>query len=341
MKYSEHGFRPLYKNYCIYRLNHVIRGALSDCPGIDEADGIMVYGYVDHEAGNTLEILALTKYIDDEKYSFVKVPDEARYFLRIGPLMNDEFQFVDYGETSNLYQQFQVKVERLFVYDVNENLARTRTISFLDEFRYDKSFDDVKVILHKDGLELEGVWAKIKSLSNGIFRGILLSEPKQDFGVKAGDQIAFFMHESKDKQKSLIADLTTYQPVSAEDLADGKLLKKALLAFNQDKTNKAKLFAVVELLRDSAVYVPYNKKGVDLLTNEKDSKPFFPAFSDLIEMWQCEENIIKNKMHFMDAVRKAKNNKKVAGIVINAYSDAFVVPRSMFELIEKMESRFE
>lgn len=333
MKYRDHGFRPLYKNFCIFPMNDVIQRALGGEKGIEDADGVMVYGYVDHEAGNTVEFVALTKYIDDEKYSSINLPDDARFFARVENLAEEEFQFVDYGN-SHLYERFKYKIDRLALYDVNEKVAKSRTMTFLDEFRYENNFDDVKVILYKEGLELEGVWAKIESFEKGTFVATLMNEPEQDFGVAAGSQIGFIVNEDKNKERSLIADLTVGKKYSKEELEDGKILKNALESFKNDK-NKFKFYAILEILKDSKVYVPQTKKGVEYMMS--DNRTYYPVFSDTIEMWQCENGIQKVEMSFKEAVKKAKKDKKISGIVVNVYSDAFVIPKTMFELLEGME----
>ena len=43
--------------------------------------------------------------------------------------------------------------------------------------------------------------------------------------------------------------------------------------------------------------------------------------------------------HFLDAIVLARNNEKnVQGIVINAFSEPFIIPRELFEKIERMPS---
>lgn len=337
MKYKEQGFRPLYKNFCIFKLNDVIRAALADEKGIDEADGVMVYGYVDKEAGNTLELVALTKKGEGDKYSFIKLTDESRFFVRMSSLMNEEFEFVDYGP-SHLYLQFQSKIDRLTQYNPRSGVEKSRTFKFLDEFRYEKNFDDVKVVLYKPGLELEGVWAKIESLANGTIMGTLLTDPKQDFGVKIGSPIAFVVNENKDKSKTLVANLTPQKKYTSEELADGKILKEALKVFNEDK-DRFKLYAVLEILKDSKIYVPYAGKSVEMLSAKH--KVFYPVFSNLVEMWEYEDNITKTDMSFMEALKKAKSSKKADGIVVNPFSESVIIPRSMFSLIEGFDSDIE
>lgn len=333
MKYREEGFRPLYKNFCVFPMNKVIKNALKDEKGIDEADGVMVYGYIDHLAGNTVEFIALTRHIDDEKYAFIKLPDDARFFARAENLADEEFEFLDYGN-SHLYERFKLKIDRLSFYDLSEDIVKSRSMTFLDEFRYENSFDDVKVILYKEGLELEGVWVKIESLGKGRIIGTIMNTPKQDFGVATGSQIAFVVNEGKDKKKSLISDLTLGRQYTAEELEGGKLLKGALEAFKEEQ-NQFKFYTILEMLKESKIFVPQTKKGVELMMS--GNKTFFPVFSDSIEMWQCEEGIQKVEMPFMDVLKKAKKDIKLAGIVVNAYSDAFVVPKSMYQVFDDMD----
>lgn len=332
MKYKDYGFRPLYKNFCIFPLNSVIRNALDGEPGIEDADGVMVYGYVDHVEGNTVEFIALTKHIDDEKYTFIKLTDAARFFARMENLADEEFEFADYGQ-SHLLEQFKSKIDRLAQYDVNEDIVKSRTFSFLDEFRYINSFDDVKVVLHKDGLKLEGVWVKIESLKEGTIIGTVMNKPKQNFGVTTGSTISFIVNEDGDNKRTLISDLTERKSYSAEELADGKILKKALKTFKKDK-NKFNFYAILEILKDSKVLIPQTKKGVEYLMAEK--KLYFPIFSESLEMWQCEDGVQKVEISFIDAIKRAKKDKKLSGLVLNAYSDSIVIPRPLFEMLEGM-----
>lgn len=50
----------------------------------------------------------------------------------------------------------------------------------------------------------------------------------------------------------------------------------------------------------------------------------------------------KVQKHFLEAVILAKNNKKdLAGIVINAFSESFVLDKELWDLVEKMKSRMQ
>lgn len=58
MKYSETGFRAIYKQFCAFPLSDSILSVAKDFPGIADGDCVLCYGYIDHEAGLTLENIA-------------------------------------------------------------------------------------------------------------------------------------------------------------------------------------------------------------------------------------------------------------------------------------------
>ena len=66
---------------------------------------------------------------------------------------------------------------------------------------------------------------------------------------------------------------------------------------------------------------------------------FFPVFTSAEEMGEYGEHFSKLQDHFLAAVNLAKNNEKnVSGIVINAFSEPFVIPKEVFDIIAKMDS---
>ena len=55
-------------------------------------------------------------------------------------------------------------------------------------------------------------------------------------------------------------------------------------------------------------------------------------------MGEHGDHFSKVERHFLEAPNLAKNNEKnVTGIVINAFSEPFVIPREMFEIIAGMD----
>ena len=63
---------------------------------------------------------------------------------------------------------------------------------------------------------------------------------------------------------------------------------------------------------------------------------FFPVFTSEKEMGEYGEQFSKVEKHFLEAIMLAKNNEtELRGIVVNAFSDPFVVDNRLFELIEE------
>ena len=78
----------------------------------------------------------------------------------------------------------------------------------------------------------------------------------------------------------------------------------------------------------------------DILQNGEDF--FFPVFSSVEEMGEYGNSFSKVEDSFLHAVVLARNNEKqVRGIVVNAFSEPFVLETEIFDLVEKMKSRIQ
>ncbi|MDO4192550.1 MAG: SseB family protein [Erysipelotrichaceae bacterium] len=151
-------------------------------------------------------------------------------------------------------------------------------------------------------------------------------------------------------------------PITPELLEDGSFLKHAISICSRNRT-EINLIKLSGILRDSWVWIPCNavmsdadykmletvvvgqeftmKDAVRLIPDilQNGDKYFFPVFTSAEEMGEYGEHFSKVQKHFLEAVNLAVNNEKnVSGIVINAFSDPFVVPREMFNTIAKLKS---
>ena len=78
----------------------------------------------------------------------------------------------------------------------------------------------------------------------------------------------------------------------------------------------------------------------DILQNGEDF--FFPVFTSAEEMGDYGQGFSKIEKHFLEAANLARNNeKKVKGIVINAFSAPFIIPVDLFDMIAEMPSSYE
>ena len=166
-------------------------------------------------------------------------------------------------------------------------------------------------------------------------------------------------------------------PITAELLEDGSFLKRAVEICNRNRT-QMNMIKLMKILRDSWIWIPCNaimsaadteavtkmikdavKKGSldvlvgntitnqddvhmvpDILQNGEDF--FFPVFTTVEEMGEYGNDFSKIQEHFLTAVSLARNNKKkITGIVINAFSEPFVIPGELFDIIAEMDSAIE
>ena len=163
-------------------------------------------------------------------------------------------------------------------------------------------------------------------------------------------------------------------PITAELLEDGAFLKRATEICNRNRT-QLNLIKLMKILRDSWVWIPCNaimsdadyseleklvkdaqeNDGLDSLVGktltshdnirfvpdilQNGETFFFPVFTTAEEMGEYGQGFSKVQKHFLEAANLARNNeKKVAGIVINAFTEPFVVPTELFDIIANMPS---
>lgn len=163
--------------------------------------------------------------------------------------------------------------------------------------------------------------------------------------------------------------------ITPELLKDGLFLKRATEICNRNRT-QLNMIKLLKILRDSWVWIPCTaimsdadyaameklvmeakddlnslvgmeltshdsiRMVPDILQNGEDF--FFPVFTSAEEMGDYGNGFSKIEKHFLEAANLAWNNeKKVTGIVINAFSEPFVVPVDLFDMIAEMPSSFE
>lgn len=371
MKYRETGFRAFYHHFVAVPVKDNLKITLQDFPGADEATCILTYGYIDRECGLTLEILAAGKE-SKEGYMFANGNDTISAKIRIGNIADDEVGFFT-DEDGSLAEKYGSKLEMLHEYDASEEVEKTRGMTFLDGCRNEYYIDDVLVYLIRDGLKLEGCWTRIIGLGDHWIMGTLLNEPDQDFGYHLGEKIAFFVQETEDKKIICYSDMNPSQKLTAKDLEDGKMLEAAVTAFNKER-NEQHLIDIMEILRDSYVWIPCTavmseadqKRMVEMVQGVKDNlealvgqdfttiddtrlipdilqngdKYFFPVFSNVEAMGDYGNDFSKVEKHMLEVIQLARNNeKKPIGIVLNAFTEPFVLDKEIWDMVENMKSR--
>ncbi len=369
MIYNDIDFRTVYHKLVVLP-SYSLRNEVRDFPGNDRCNRLLTYAYVDHEKGLMLEVLACGVVKEKSSYSFFQTNDEVSVKLKAEDLKDiDEIETVD-GDISN----YQKKIDSLHIYEENEEINDTRDMAFLDPLRDPFYPDEVQVILRKKSLQEELCVLRIEGIGDHCFIGKLMSEPRQDFGYHTDDTIAFYAGTKEDGTVFCFSDLDPDRELSKEDLKGGVLLKETIQKA-LDNWNQENLFEVLELLRDSDVWIPcravfseMDQKRIEELIGDPDKTDFseligkefsakdhirmipdilqndtgyyFPVFTSADEMGEYGNSFSKVEHSFMHSITLAENNEKeVKGIVINAFTQNFVLPRELFEVVKKLKSR--
>lgn len=367
MTFKETGFRPFYHQICALELNDKLAKRLKNCPDIEKASHAVVYGYIDPVKGLVLDVLGAGK--QAPKYFYFKDPYEGRRItISIEDVADVPFSWFEKLEP-RFYKKYAPRIEKLKKYDAPEDVEKSREFGFLDDSRHPVFPDDVRVLFSKEGLNPEECWVRITGLGDHVLIGKLLNQPYQDFGVNEGDTISFYVHEESENKIICVADFTN-QDLSSTDLKDGTILKGAVTDFLKDSNDDTFGF-VLAILRSSKVLVPCDielseeaeailkqleKEGKELksLTGElrdrfdaglsfspallvNEDHKFFPVFSGKEEMDDHFEDGSVMNIPFIRVLEMAADNEEIEGIVLNAFTQPFVVEKDIFEAVSKIE----
>ena len=147
-------------------------------------------------------------------------------------------------------------------------------------------------------------------------------------------------------------------------LENGVVLNGLIEQFHIEQSEQNAL-AVLRCLRDSYVIIPcrikmserdqakfLNGKPGDEVTTEDDVRyipdtlsngenEYFPVLSNEESMGEYGEQFCKIEQHFFDAMALAKANKKLKGIVVNAFTQQFVVDKDLFDIVGNLPTNVE
>lgn len=347
MNFKETGFRGLYKQFSVYELNDNVKQAIGNLSGLEEANAVLVYGFYNREEGLMLEVLAAAN-IKKENVTFEMPLSDERISLKAKLLEKEDFSHID-DKDNFLAKRYADKLSVIKAFDADEKLEATRQLGFLDECRDPFSFDDIKVTLRLDGKKPEECYVRIDEQVEGHFVGTLITEPLQSFGLKEGDKVEFFAGKDAKGKIICLADIDPDGVITADDLEDGSMLEAAVTKFHESKS-EADLISLLEIIRDSYVWVPgrmsnQNSERVEKLTADvfKNGDEFFlPIFSSEAAMKKYAGKCTKIPMYAVKAIELAKkSDKTMAGIVLNPFTEPFVIDMKLCDVIEKMKARVE
>ena len=74
---------------------------------------------------------------------------------------------------------------------------------------------------------------------------------------------------------------------------------------------------------------------------QSGDEKFYPVFSSIEEMGEYGNNFSKIEKHFFEAMSYAMGKEETVGIVVNAFSTPFVVPKDWFDIVAKFPSNVD
>ena len=371
MTLAQSGFRPAYYHFCAFGLNEERRQALTGWPGADEATCMLTRGYIDPEAGLTLEVLALGAK-KEERYIFFNANTQNRVMFRAEALLNEDFLF--FADTDGrIAADYAEKLLPLQTYAAPEAIEKTREISVLDPCRHPLFPDRVRVELRQEGVESETVWTLIDHAEEHRIVARLLSTPERMRGFVEGNTVGFYLDKDSAGHTLAVAELDPDKWLTREELRDGSLLRAAIKAFNEQRTEE-NFIELILLLRDSTVYVPChailgdedrqavqkmveeagedleklkgmtfsNTASVRLVPDilENGDRLYFPAFTSVEQMGEYGTHMSNIPRTFPDVITLAKNNEqKPVAIVLDAFTTPYALPADLYKVVEGCRSR--
>lgn len=165
-------------------------------------NAIYAYGYIDHTAGITFEVLCVGNY-DGNTMEFRSGDSKTSLKLRYDSVDGEILPLRD-----NFMPQLQDKVDMIRSgYKVNEAVQKGRNSTIFDDFRHPQFPDDVVLLFYKEGVNPEMIWCRIESEIEGRPAAALLNEPNADFGVHRGSLITFDWAKKDDGRMIGVAKL--------------------------------------------------------------------------------------------------------------------------------------
>lgn len=197
MKLSELSFRKLIHQLVFILFdqdNLELMHALKDSamPWDDRVNGALAFGYVDHEAGFTFEVLCYG-YCDPQSHILDLLPgnDNVTEKLRKGFVDSSEV----FGAPKAAAKDFQDKLDLVVEgYADSETIEAVRALEEMDENRHLDYPDDVMVQLLSPGEgteDCEICWVRCEGVGENGFIGVMLDEPLFHKNVHKGDRIVF------------------------------------------------------------------------------------------------------------------------------------------------------
>ena len=167
---------------------------------------MLVFGYVDQEAGVSFELLCAACVYDDGEVSLEPTNKTTFFKFRYGSFQGDMVPFTDL----DLLVPFQDHVQIIINgYEAPEDVLAVRKIPELDPSRAPGFPDDIVVFFVKEGYRNEGIWCRTvgSDPERHLVQMRMLNEPIAPFGRHVGEIIDVALIQMDDGELKAVAVL--------------------------------------------------------------------------------------------------------------------------------------
>ena len=149
-------------------------------------NAMLVFGYIDHEAGISFELLCAACIYDDGEVSLEPINRSTSFKFRYGSFQGNIIPFRNYEQLLPYQDRAKMIIDR---YAVSDEIREIRDIEELDISRSPGYPDDVVVIFVKEGYRYEAIWCRSMGVDRErkLIRMKMLIEPDSPFGKHLGD----------------------------------------------------------------------------------------------------------------------------------------------------------
>ncbi|MBQ7864197.1 MAG: hypothetical protein IJ353_07020 [Lachnospiraceae bacterium] len=186
-KIEQFNFRELHHRYLLL-LNddQNIMVASKAFPHEEGDNALLLYGYIDHEAGISFEVLGFARQIEGQPIQYRDTSPDTALKLRYDSVKG----VLGHVSTTLEFYRYKSRVDVINQhYNVHFAVEHIRTIESLDKYRSPQYPDDIIVFFVKENCKPEGIWVRLEKNIGDKLAGRILNEPWADYGYHTGDYI--------------------------------------------------------------------------------------------------------------------------------------------------------
>lgn len=209
-KIQDYNFRQLAGNYVLITNMPMERFRLynSVFQCLEGDNALLTYGYIDHEAGLSFEVLCFAKVHGNNRIEFRPGNDTTTFKIRYDGMIGDVLTLpydISMAEYSNKVKMVSEG------YDHSDAVKEIRKYEAIDADRHPQFPDDVGALLFKEGVQMEKVWVRTNQIINGKVAGVLLNNPNSpEFGLRRGDVVTLVSISANGRRFTVVETSSIY-----------------------------------------------------------------------------------------------------------------------------------